>query len=112
MPYIDARITKKLTDDEKAGLVAELGRALALIGKPESYLMTEISDGRELYFAGKKLENGAYVAVDVCADRNPAGSPDFTAEVCKILGRLGVPADCIYVEYRHTPDWGWNNTNF
>ena len=112
MPYIDARITRKLTEQEKEELAAEFGRAISIVGKPESFLMTEISDGRELYFAGKKLTNGAYVALDVCAGQNPKEADAFTGRVCEILEKLGIPANCVYVEYRHTPDWGWNGRNF
>lgn len=113
MPFIDARIAKKLTDAQKDALKERLGKAISVIGKPESYTMIGIIDGYTLYFGGKKLENGAYVAVDILGDSNPANSAAMTEAVCNILGEeLGTGGQDIYVEYRHTKDWGWNGTNF
>jgi hypothetical protein len=53
------------------------------------------------------------VAVDVLGNANPAGSEKFTMAVCETLEkRSGLPGKNVYVEYRHTADWGWNGTNF
>ncbi len=113
MPYIDAKITKKLSDSEKDELKAAIGGSMALIGKPESYTMIGIQDGYTLYFGGNKLDEGAYVAVDVLGSGNPAGSEKFTKAVCNVLEeKLGIPGKNVYVEYRHTADWGWNGSNF
>ena len=113
MPFIDVRITKKLTESQKDDIKSEIGAAMAIIGKPESYTMIGIQDGYTLYFGGKKIDDGAYVAVDVLGNANPAGSEKFTMAVCETLEkRSGLPGKNVYVEYRHTADWGWNGTNF
>ncbi len=113
MPYIDAKITKKLSDNEKDCLKAAIGQSMAIIGKPESYTMIGIQDGYTLYFAGNKLDEGAYIAVDILGSANPANSAAFTGAVCESLEKLlGIPGKNIYVEYRHTTDWGWNGSNF
>lgn len=113
MPFVDVKLTKKLDENQKNALKTELGAHMAIIGKPETYTMIGIADGYTLYFAGKKLEEGAYVAVDVLGGANPAGTADYTRAVCETLEKqLGIPGKNVYVEYRHTTDWGWNGTNF
>ena len=61
MPFIDCKVSAKLTDEKKENLKTELGKNIGILHKPESYLMVGIVDNYSLYFAGKMLENGAYV---------------------------------------------------
>ena len=113
MPFIDSKISVKVSDEKKDIIKARLGKALSIIGKPESFLMVGIDDEYTLYFAGNKLEKGAYISVDVLGSSNSPAAAEMTAEICKILGEeLDIPAANIYVEYRATPDWGWNGSNF
>ena len=55
MPFIDCKITKKLTDEQKEKIKSGLGAAISNMHKPESYLMVGICDGYDLFFAGKKI---------------------------------------------------------
>lgn len=113
MPFIDSKITVKVSDEKKDIIKSRFGQALSIIGKPESFLMVGIDDEYTLYFAGNKMEKGAYVSVDILGSANSPASAELTAEICNILGEeLGIPAGNIYVEYRSTPDWGWNGSNF
>ena len=113
MPFIDARISKKLTDEQKTQLKTGLGGIMSLIGKPESYTMICIQDDCALYFGGRRLEEGAYLAVDILGSKNPDNSGKFTGAACSLLNeQLGIPGNNVYVEYRHTTDWGWNGGNF
>jgi phenylpyruvate tautomerase PptA (4-oxalocrotonate tautomerase family) len=113
MPFIDCKLTKIITEEQKDKLKAELGKAIATMNKTESYLMVGISDGYDLYFGGKKLENGAYVAVNVFGEVNPVCSEKMTKVVCDILFSLfGTKGRDIYVTYQGISDWGWNGVNF
>ena len=62
MPFIDSKITLKLTEEKKENIKTQLGKAVSIINKPESFLMVGIEDSYDLYMAGDKLEKGAYVA--------------------------------------------------
>ncbi len=112
MPFIDCRTTQQLTEAQKEAVKAKLGRAIAVLHKPESYLMVGFAD-ETLYFAGKKLEKGAYVSVSLFG---AAASKDYermTGEICDILAsEAGIPADKVYVTYHPVADWGWNGANF
>lgn len=113
MPFIDVKISKKLTEQQKDELKSDIGAAMAIIGKPESYTMIGIQDAYTLYFGGNKIDSGAYIAVDILGNSNPSNSAGFTKTICRILNdRLSVPGKNVYVEYRHTTDWGWNGDNF
>ena len=61
MPFINSKITVKLSDEKKEAIKTKLGEAVQLIGKPESFLMVGFEDEYCLYFAGEKLEKGAFV---------------------------------------------------
>lgn len=113
MPFIDCKITRRLTDDEKQALKTELGKSISLMHKPESYLMVGISDGYDLYFAGKKLENGAYVGVKVFGSPAAADCEKMTRAICRILyDNFGIDGASVYITYQGIADWGWNGGNF
>ncbi len=113
MPFIDSKITVPVTQEKRDAIKSRLGKALSLINKPESYLMVGFEDGYDLYFAGKKLEKGAYVSVSVYGDVQPAGCDRMTGEICRILEEeLGIPGNNVYVTYNGVHDWGWNGNNF
>ena len=113
MPFINSKITVKVSDEKKESIKTRLGQAAAIIGKPESYLMVGFEDEYCLYFAGEKLEKGAFVSVDLFGSGNSSAFDWMTAKICEIYAEeLGIPGDHVYVEYRTTGDWGWNGRNF
>ena len=113
MPFIDVKLSKKITDEEKQQLKSDLGKAISLMHKPESYLMVGICDGYDLYFAGNKLANGAYVSVSAFGKVNPSDTEKMTESICGILNNLfSVNGSDIYVTYAGVENWGWNGGNF
>ena len=113
MPMIEAKVTPALPAEKRDILKAEFGKAISILGKPESYLMINLADNQDLYFGGKKLDKGAYVEVKVLGSVDPSTSSKMTARVCEILqAQLGIPGDSVYVSYFGTTNWGWNGSNF
>ena len=113
MPFINSKVTVKISDEKKDSIKAKLAQAAQLIGKPESYLMVGFEDEYCLYFAGEKLEKGAFVSVDLLGSPDSAAFERMIAKICEIYAEeLGIPGDHIYVEYQTTRDWGWNGRNF
>ena len=113
MPFIDVKLSKKLTDEEKAQLKGDLGKSISLMHKPESYLMVGICDGYDLYFAGNKLANGAFVSVSAFGSVNPADAEKMSASICEILQRrFSVKGPDVYITYAGVENWGWNGRNF
>ena len=65
MPMIKVETTVSLAEEKRNVLKAELGKAISILGKPESYLMIKLVDQQDLYFGGNKLDKGAFVEVKV-----------------------------------------------
>ena len=113
MPMIQAKVTMQLPAEKRDILKAEFGKAISIIGKPESYLMINLEDNQDLYFGGKKLDKGAYVEVKVLGNVDASASDKMTAKICEILkAQLDIPGNAIYVSYFGTSNWGWNGGNF
>ena len=113
MPFIDSKLTVKLTEEKKESIKKKLGQAVSILHKGETYLMVGFQEGYELYLGGKKLDKGAYVEVSLFGSASSADYDKMTGEICRILSEeAGIPANCVYVTYHGLKDWGWNGSNF
>ena len=113
MPFIDSKVTMKITPEKEEIIKAELGKAVAILGKSESFLMVGFKDEYDLYMGGNKLDAGAFVSVQVYGQVQPSSCSGMTAEICRIFGdQLNIPGNNIYVTYQGISDWGWNGSNF
>ncbi len=112
MPFIDSKITMKVSAKKEA-IKSELGQAVSILGKPESFLMVGFDDEYCLYMGGKQLEKGVFVSVSLFGNASSAAYEKMTGEICRIYEQqLGVPQDKVYVTYAGVSDWGWNGRNF
>ena len=113
MPFIDSKITMKVSAEKKEAIKSELGQAVSILGKPESFLMVGFDDEYCLYMGGNKLEKGAFVSVSLFGSASSGAYEKMTAEICRIYEQqLGIPKDKVYISYTSTGDWGWNGANF
>ena len=113
MPMMDAKLTLKMTDRQKEELKTEFGKLIATLNNPESYLMVGIEDGYDLWFGGKKLDRGAYVAVSLLGSAPQELYEKLTGQICDLLSRkFEIPGNAVYVTYHPVADWGWNGKNF
>ena len=113
MPMINSKITVSVPQEKRNVLKSEIGKAISVMGKPESYLMLGFEDNYDLYFGGKKLEKGAFISVEVLGEVNASDSQKMSAKLCEIFQKeLGIPGDKIYITYSGYKNWGWNGGNF
>lgn len=113
MPYIDVKLSVPATPAQREELKTELGKAITLINKPESFLMIGIEDDYDLYFGGNKLEKGAYVAVSMLGEPNRSANESMTARVTEILQKqFDIPPKAVYISYHGVRDWGWKGSLF
>lgn len=113
MPFIDSKITVPMTQEKRESIKSKMGEAIAIVGKPESFLMVGFEDNYDLYMGGKKLDKGAYVAVSLFGNASSDAYNKMTAEICRIYEEeLGIPGNAVYVTYTGVKDWGWNGSNF
>ena len=112
MPFINSKITKKITREDEAVVKEKLGRAIELIpGKSETWLMVNFEPESHLYFKGSN--DIAYVEVSVFGNEHKEAFNNWTAEITKIFHEvLGIEPERIYVKYETTTSWGWNGGNF
>ena len=113
MPMIDAKMSLSLSDQQKEELKSEFGKLIETLNKPESYLMVGIEDSADLWFGGKKLEKGAYIAVSLLGNAPSDLYEKMTGKICEMLeSKYGIPGAAVYVTYHPVADWGWNGRNF
>ena len=113
MPLIDSKITVRMTAQQKEDLKTEFGRLIATLNKSEAYLMVRIEDSCDLWLGGRKLENGAYVAVSLYGSAPRESYDKLTGQICALLSeKLGISGSAVYVTYHPVSDWGWNGQNF
>ncbi len=114
MPYIEAKISKKLDKPALENLKAHFGKAIECIpGKTESWLMVNIEDSKNIFFKGNNSDSSAYVSVSTFG-KAPAGAFDkLTVELCSILESCaGISPSRTYITYHEIENWGWNGNNF
>ena len=113
MPFIDSKITVAVSQEKREILKSELGKAVSLLSKPESFLMLGFEDNYDLYMGGNKLDRGAYVAVSLFGNAPKSSYENMTAKICELYEKeLGIPGNTVYVTYHGVNDWGWNGRNF
>ena len=113
MPFIDSKITVSVAPETKETIKNELGEAVSILSKPESFLMVGFEDNYDLYMGGRKLDKGAYVAVSLFGNASSSAYEQMTAKICEIYEKeLGIPGNSVYVTYHGVNDWGWNGRNF
>ena len=113
MPFIDSKITLKVSEEKREAVKSRLGQDISILGKSERYLMVGFEDEYCLYMAGNKLEKGAYVAVRLFGQASSDAYDKLTGAICRTFEEeLGIPAANVYVTYIGISDWGWNGGNF
>ena len=111
MPYIQTRTNVNVSQDKKENIKKRLGEAATIIGKSESWLMTEIVPDCDMYFRGDNSEPIAYV--DVRLYGKGSNYDEMTKTITDITSsELGVNPDHVYVSYQEFDNWGWNGNNF
>lgn len=114
MPFIDSKVSVKVTKEQETELKSRLGQAISIIpGKSEGWLMVGLQDEYRMYFRGDDSEPMAFIEVRIFGGPNKDAFEKMTAELTKIYGEvLGIAADHMYIKYSATTDWGWNGSNF
>lgn len=114
MPFINSKISCKLDTAKQETLKAALGEIITTIpGKTENWLMVGFEDEYELFFAGEKLEKGAFVEVKIFGQTTDDILEKVTAQICNLYEKeLGILPQHVYINYEFVTHWGWNGSNF
>lgn len=114
MPYL--KLTTNIAIDKKQSpeLMSQFSQLLAKeTGKPERYVMVELSGGKDMLFGGGN-EPLAYVeckSIGLSAQQ----AQSLSASISQLLAsRLQLSAERVYIEFSNCPAnfWGWNGSTF
>jgi len=112
VPCFSIQTTTTITD--KAAVLASASRLVAQhLGKPESYVMVQLSDSCDMLFAGSSAPLACLQlkSLGLVPDQTEALS---TALCDWVTDTLGITADRVYIEFI-APEramWGWNRSTF
>lgn len=114
MPFINSKISIKITKTQEETIKSKLGEAISSIpGKSEAWLMVGFEDDYSLYFQGQAYEALAFVEVKLFGKASDDAYQKLTSTICNIYEEvLNIPQDKIYVKYEEASHWGWNGNNF
>ncbi len=114
MPYIEAKLSCKLTQEKAEALKTGFGKAIECIpGKSEAWLMVNIEDEKNLYFKGNKDSDTAFISVSIFGKADADSYSALTGEICSLISNVtGISPDRTYVTYSEYDKWGWNGFNF
>mgnify|MGYP003306448994 CR=1 FL=1 len=94
-------------------LKTKLGKAITNLGKSEAWLMLEFEGDKNMWFKGRNDRPVALAEISLFGRASGSQYDKMTEKVTGILSQeLGISADCIYVKYEETENWGWNGGNF
>ena len=114
MPYLNIHVNRAQQPDQAKALLAKASQTLAKeLGKPERYVMVELTENPLLLFAGTD-EPAAYVELKSIG--LPAGQTQSLSKViCSLLeDEAGIPPSRVYIEFSDAKGsfWGWNGSTF
>lgn len=114
MPYIEAKVSSKVTEKQTLQLKERFGKAIECIpGKSESWLMVNIEDGKNLFFKGNNDAHTAFISVSIFGKATKSDYEALTRELSSIVSDiLNIQKDRIYITYREVDTWGWNGSDF
>ncbi len=114
MPFINTKVSVKISEEQEKELKARLGQAISIIpGKSESWLMTGFEDEYHLYFRSDNTEPMAFIDVMIFGSPDKTAFGKMTEELTTIFGDvLGIAPDHMYIKYDASTEWGWNGRNF
>ena len=114
MPYIEAKLSVKLDENQKSELQSKLTDVVSsAFSKPKAYIMSNIEDNKSLYMAERKLDKGAYISISLLGTASKPACQTLTSNICNILSSdLGMNGSDIYVTYHPVDLWGWNGSMF
>lgn len=113
MPYIDSKVSVKMSKEQEVEIKSRLGKAIELIpGKSEARLMLGFQDEYHLYFHGDDSEATAFIEVSVYGNENKPGFNSLTGAICDIYHEvLNISPQRIYIKYNAVTTWGNNGKN-
>jgi len=107
MPQINVTVAKKLSEETKSSLQAEIADNINILpGKTKEVLAVCIIDGCSFYKNASAVD-GAFIEVRLWKKTTQEAKREFTARLFEMSDRiLGVPTGLLSINFIELPDWG------
>ena len=107
MPFVRAKVSCAITEEQELRLKGRLGRAIGQIpGKSEAYLLLSFEDNCRLWLRGEKDPTVAYIEAAIFGNEDHRGFDRFAAEAAKAFSEvLGIRADRICIRFEDISSW-------
>lgn len=114
MPYINSKVTVKLSEENKENLKVKMGQIISeLPGKSEEWLMVSFNDRETIYFRGNRMDKAAFVDVKMFGRADRQHKNKVAQMLCSLLeSEADIPQENIYITFSEIEDWGWNGELF
>jgi len=114
MPFINTKVSVKITPEQEKILKTQLGKAISVIrGKSESWLMLNFEDNCRMYFHGENSAPIAFVEVKIYGKATSNEYSQLTELITDIIHKiLQIAPNNIYIKYEEVEYWGYNGFNF
>ncbi len=108
MPFIDIDFSEKVTENQQDEIKSRLGEIIDIIpNKTEEWLMIKIADDQKMYFSGKKLENGAYTAVNLHMSAPMENKGKLVEKIFEIYSDvLSINPQNVFITVSEFNNWG------
>lgn len=114
MPTLRISTNVQIPTEDRAELLGRASRTIAdMLGKPESYVMVILEDGRDLLFAGTPAPCAFLELISLGLPEERTAH--FSRTLCSLLeDALGIPAERVYIGFSSPPRhlFGWNSDTF
>ena len=114
MPTLRILTNLAIPEARRPEILAHASATLAaMLGKPESYVMIILEDGRDLIFGGSR-DPAAYLELKSLG-LPETKTPAYSATLCGLLQEtLGIPPARVYIEFAAPPRhlFGWDGGTF
>ena len=82
MPFVNAKITLPIDDSEKEIIQSKLTDFVAVsLSKPREFIIVNIEDSQQIWFAGFKLERGAFISVRLMGNAEKSAYNELTKKL-------------------------------
>jgi phenylpyruvate tautomerase PptA (4-oxalocrotonate tautomerase family) len=114
LPTLRILTNAQVPPEGRADLLASASRAVSeMLGKPESYVMVILEDGRDMLFAGSPAPTAFLELISLGLPEERTAH--YSRTLCSLVeDTLGVPAERAYIGFSSPPRhlFGWNGDTF
>lgn len=114
MPYLKLTTNIAIDKEQSTKLLSQFSQLLAKeTGKPERYVMVELTGGKDMLFGGGNEPLAFVECKSIGLSAQQAKS--LSASISQLLAsNLQLPAERVYIEFSNCTAnlWGWNGSTF